>query len=259
MSDTNTNTNTNPNATNIEDSAMTKAAFGRMVTTLGEREGMGSNSRPGLFIHFVEGAKHGIITGDDVPEYYGRYAKAVAAKQNIGYAPQSSEKQQVSKFRQAVNIGQLVHVDGLDVIHRAVDVQKAQRAANEGKLPMPPLDGLVAVARAQCAFPDSPLTDEQIDLVMRPKDTEEKTEADRLDAIATAMDKLVERKEDPISDESAAVLETCIGALMERVKALGGTTAQKKAAAKEQAKIAKTKADLAQLMARNGNSVGMAA
>jgi|GEM_PF-6273430 len=164
---------------NIEDcSTMTKSAFGRTVTALGEREGMGSNSRPGLFVHFVEGAKHGIITGDDVIDYYSRYAKAVAAKQNIGYMPQSSEKQQVSKFKQAVNLGALVHVNGVDIVNRAIEIQKHQRAANEGKLFMSPLDGLCAVARAQCAFPDASLSDEQIDLVMRPKEGDEKTEAD---------------------------------------------------------------------------------
>lgn len=248
------------NTTNIEDGAMTKAAFGRMVTTLGEREGMGSNSRPGLFVHFVEGAKHGVLTADDVTDYYAKYAKAVAAKQNIGYAPQSSEKQQVSKFKQAVNLGALVHVNGIEVIQRAIDIQKVQRAANKGKLPMSPLDGLCAVARAQCAFPDSALTDEQIDLVMRPKEGDEKTEADRLDAVASAMDKLIERKEDPISEESAAILEVCIRSIMEQVKALGGTTAQKKASTKEAAKIAKAKAELVALMVKgNGYQAGIAA
>jgi hypothetical protein len=238
---------------NLETGAMDKAAFGRKVTVLGEREGMGSNSRPGLFVHFVEGAKYGIITADDVGDYYARYAKAVAAKQSIGYIPQASEKVQISKFRQAVALGELVHVNGLEVVNNALRIQREQRAANEGKLPMPPLDGLVAVARAQIAFPDSPLTDDQIDAVMRPKAGDEKTEADLLDAVATQMDKLIERKESPISDLSAEILDTCIKAIMGRVKDLGGTTAQRKAAAKEEAKIAKTKAQLAQLMQDNAS------
>jgi len=232
--------------TNIEQAEMSKAAFGRMVTTLGEREGMGTNSRPGLFVHFVEGAAKGYIAEDDVETYYGRYCKAVAAKQNIGYQPQSSIKQQVSKFKAAVKLGGLIHVNGQEVINVAIDVQKEQRGANEGKLPMSPLDGLVNVARAQLSFPDTPLTREQIDRVMRPTEKDDPTEADRLDKVASAMEKI--RTDDDATEDTKTVLDAVITPILDRIKALGGTTAQREAASREQAKLAKQRAGLAKLM-----------
>jgi hypothetical protein len=236
----------NENTGNIEQGEMSKAAFGRMVTTLGEREGMGTNSRPGLFVHFVEGAAKGYIAEDDVETYYGRYCKAVAAKQNIGYQPQSSIKQQVSKFKAAVKLGGLIHVNGQEVINVAIDVQKEQRGANEGKLPMSPLDGLVNVARAQLSFPDTPLTREQIDRVMRPTEKDDPTEADRLDKVASAMEKI--RTDDDATEDTKTVLDAVITPILDRIKALGGTTAQREAASREQAKLAKQRAGLAKLM-----------
>jgi hypothetical protein len=236
----------NENTGNIEQAEMSKAAFGRMVTTLGEREGMGTNSRPGLFVHFVEGAAKGYITEDDVETYYGRYCRAVAAKQNIGYQPQSSIKQQVSKFKAAVKLGGLIHVNGQEVVNVAIDVQKEQRGANEGKLPMSPLDGLVNVARAQLSFPDTPLTREQIDRVMRPTEKDDPTEADRLDKVASAMEKI--RTDDDATEDTKTVLDAVITPILDRIKALGGTTAQREAASREQAKLAKQRAGLAKLM-----------
>jgi hypothetical protein len=236
----------NENTGNIEQAEMSKAAFGRMVTTLGEREGMGTNSRPGLFVHFVEGAAKGYIAEDDVETYYGRYCKAVAAKQNIGYQPQSSIKQQVSKFKAAVKLGGLIHVNGQEVINVAIDVQKEQRGANEGKLPMSPLDGLVNVARAQLSFPDTPLTREQIDRVMRPTEKDDPTEADRLDKVASVMEKI--RTDDDATEDTKTVLDAVITPILDRIKALGGTTAQREAASREQAKLAKQRAGLAKLM-----------
>lgn len=232
--------------TNIEQGEMNKAAFARTITTLGEREGMGSNSRPGLFVHFVEGARKGFVSEDDVEAFYGRYCKAIAAKQNIGYQPQSSVKQQVSKFKAAVKLGGLVHVNGQEIVNAAVEVQREQRAANDGKLPMSPLDGLVNVARAQLSFPDTPLTREQIDRVMRPTEKDDPTEADRLDKIAAGMEKI--REDDEATEDTKAVLDAVIVPILDRIKALGGTTAQRAQAAREQAKLAKQRAGLAKLM-----------
>lgn len=239
----------NENTGNIEQAEMSKAAFGRMVTTLGEREGMGSNSRPGLFVHFTEGSAKGYLDEDDVETFYGRYCKAIAAKQNIGYAPQSSVKQQVSKFKAAVKLGKLVHVNGQEVINIALEVQKEQRAANEGKLPMSPLDGLVNVARAQLSFPDQPLTREQIDRVMRPTEKDDPSEADRLDKIAGAMEKI--RTDDDATEDTKTVLDAVITPILDRIKALGGTTAQRAAKQREQDKLAKQRAGLAKLMGVN--------
>lgn len=236
-------------SSNIEQSEMSKAAFGRMVTTLGEREGMGTNSRPGLFVHFVEGAAKNYLTEDDVETFYGRYCKAIAAKQNIGYAPQSSVKQQVSKFKAAVKLGGLVHVNGQEVINIALEVQKEQRGANEGKLPMSPLDGLVNVARAQLSFPDTPLTREQIDRVMRPTEKDDPTEADRLDKVAAAMEKI--RTDDDATEDTKTVLDAVITPILDRIKALGGTTQQRAAKQREQEKLAKQRSGLAKLMGVN--------
>lgn len=234
---------------NIEQAEMSKAAFGRMISTLGEREGMGTNSRPGLFVHFVEGTQKGYMVEDDVEAHYGKYCRAVAAKQNIGYSPQSSIKQQVSKFKAAVKLGNLVHVNGVAVINTAIEVQKEQRAANDGKLPMSPLDGLVNVARAQLSFPDAPLTREQIDRVMRPTEKDDPTEADRLDKVATLMEKI--RTDDDATEDTKTVLDAVITPILDRIKALGGTTAQREAASREQAKLAKQRAGLAKLMGVN--------
>lgn len=235
---------------NIEMGAPSKAAFSRFVTTLGEREGMGSNSRPGLFVHFVDGARNGLLDVDDVADYYSKYARAVAAKQNIGYVPQSSEKQQVSKFAVAVKLGQLPQVNGVEVINTAIEVQKEQRAANEGKLPMSPLDGLVAVGRAQLAFPDVMLTRDQINAVMTPAAKDDPLEADRLDKIASAIEKM--RTNDKVSEDTKAILDTIIDPLVQRVKQLGGTAADRARAERERKKIAKTQAQLATLMRGNG-------
>lgn len=232
-----TPTNTSPGNDDNVGTGLDKAKINRQITELGNAEGRGSNSRPGLALVVAEAARHKVLGVDDAEGVWTRFAQASSKSQGIGYVPLSSEAQQVSKLRAVIRMGELVHVDAVEVLNRATVVLGKMRAANEGKPVMPQFDAYVSIARAQVTSqPDAPLTDEQIEAICTPKEKDIPEEADRLEKIMEAMAKAAEAKKDPLSQESVDVLQEGASAIMTRIRELGGSTKMRKAAAKLAAK-----------------------
>lgn len=236
---------------NQEETKLDKATILKRANALGGAEGAGSNSRPGLFITVVEGAKERAIKSDDVPGVFTAFMTGMKKRQGVGYVPMSSEKQQVSKLNCAVKLGELVQVDGMEVVNRVVDAQRKLREASEtGKLDMSPFDGLVTVARAQVtASPDTILTPEQIEGLLTKGVSDIPEEADRLEKIMKAAEKLMNDKDNAVSAESAEALGEVSSTLMTRIRELGGSTAMRKEAQKQESKINKATAALVALRA----------
>jgi hypothetical protein len=218
---------------NIEEGGLTKRKLMGTVQTLGKAEGMGENARPYLFTQLVE-ASHGpgrVIGLEDIPHVFDVYSKAVAASMGIGFKPQSSAKQQESKLRVAVKLGELIHVNGPEIMNRTIELQKKQRK-DFGKNDFSPFDGLVRVARAQLKSDASPLTDEQLEALLTKDVKDAPEEADRLEKIVKAITSLIDAKENPVSEGSREALTEAAAPIMTRIRELGGSTAMRKAAEK---------------------------
>jgi hypothetical protein len=231
---------------NQEPEGISRSKLMRQVAALGKSEGVGSNSRPGTFLLVCEGAQQRIIGRDDIPEIVQVFSKNLAEKMGIGYVPITSEAQQVSKLKTAVYLGELTHVGaegGLAVAQRTARLHKEARTAEKPSLFLSPFDALVNVARAQVnAQPDSPLSDEQINALIRKPEKEIAEEADRLGKIADAVEKLRADEKDPVSEESLTMLDDIIQPLVKRIAELGGTTAQKREAERENKKTKRVQA-----------------
>lgn len=217
---------------NAERGALTTRSFNARVGKLASAEGQGNNARPSLFVLTCEARRNNVINDDpDVAEtLFTRYSQAVANARGIGWTPQESAKQQISKLRVAIKLGALIHVNGLSVCNDIAKAQRMQREAQEGKNDYSPFDGLVKVARFQIANPDKPLAFEVIQgLLIKPVKAE-LAEADKLEKQMKALDKLTE--DDDMSPESRECLQEASSSLMTRIKELGGSTSMRKKAEK---------------------------
>ncbi len=232
---------------NVEAEGISRRQVLAKAMALGRAEGTGSNSRPGLYLLTVEGAKHRVISREDVPALIQNFSKGHAEKQGLGWTKMASEAQQVSKLNTAIYLGELTHVDGLDVAQRAAQALIAARTAADAKAAdfLSPFDALVNVARAQVNVqPDVALSDEQLAALIRKPDAPDvPIEADRLDKIAVAIDKLAGDEKDPVSADTQEILEEALGKLMARIKELGGTSKDKREAEKKAKQEAKTRAN----------------
>lgn len=237
-----------------------KASISKRINALGTAEGKGANSRPGLFLTVVEAARHKIIGTDDVPDVWTRYQQALEkARGAVGYVAMPSEAQQVSKLRAGVRLGELTHVNGVDVVNRTSVIWNALREANEGKpVGGSAFDALVKVARAQVNDqPDSPLSDDQIQGALLPNIKEDPSEADRLDGVLQVIEDILKDKKKlgEVSAESKETLTEAGSFVMTRIRELGGTSRMKKKAAKAEAQAAKMQSNL---VAWNRDVVGPA-
>lgn len=222
----------NTSETNIEDGALTKRSFFARAESLGTAEGRGDNSRPGLFVLACEAACQRVIEEKDAEEIFDRYSKKVAMGQGIGWKAQSSAKQQTSKLRTAIKLGLLPQVNGLEVCNTVLSCQKEQRAANEGKNDYSPFDGLVKVARHQINHPDQQVRKEVVEGLLIKPAKDEPEEADRLEKVMKQCEALAEKKDEPVSAESAEALRNAASEIMTRIRELGGSTSMRKQAAK---------------------------
>jgi len=249
---------------NIEDGAPTKRSFHARIASLGKAEGLGDNSRPGLFLVTCEAScggnasavhrKRVVESPDEAEDIFDRYSKQVAMTQGVGWKPQASAKQQVSKLRTAIKLGLLTHVNGMELCNKVVEAQKALKLANDG-LDYSPFDGLVKVARFQLQQPDKILDDDVIGgLLLKPAgDVPE--EADRLEKVVKQMEKLIDAKDDPVSEESIEALTEAAGSLMTRIRELGGSTGMRKQADKAKEAAAKAQAEASSLVDRHRAAV----
>jgi len=246
--------------------AMTREGIMRRAVTCGSAEGKGGNSRPMLAFYVVEAAKAGVLKLDkptskgktagtkldDAQMIWDRFSRACAAAQSVGFVKLDSAKQQESKLRSFIKLGSLPHVDGNRVMSRARDIMEKAREANGGKpLVKSAFDGYLSVARAQVALsPDVEFDDAQIEAALSPAPKADPTEADRLDTIYKAAEKLAEDDETPVKDETKEMLERVLVEIGARIKELGGTTSEIKNREKAAQKAAELQAKAAALLVR---------
>jgi len=221
---------------NIEGKQTVKQIVAR-ARELGKREGLGDNSRPGMFLLCVDAAKRRSIGKQDVPTIFEEYSKSSAAARGVGWKKQDSEKQQVSKLTVAVRLGELPHVDGMALMEKVIACQKAQRLANEGKMDFSPFDGMVRVARHQVKAPSVMLDDDVVQGLLLKPAKELADEADRLAKVTQAIDSLLNAKEEPVSEESVASLADARKIVAARIEELGGTTSQRRQREKDQSHL----------------------
>lgn len=225
-------------STNIDDGQLTEKQVMARVRELGKKEGQGDNSRPGIFLVTVEGAKRRAINKSHVAEIFAEYSKASAMARGVGWKRQDSEKQQVSKLAVAARLGELPHVDGMALMEKIIGVQKEQRLANDGKMDYSPFDGMVKVARYQVTQSPTVMLDDEVIRGLLLKPTKDLPgEADRLDKILKAVNGLAEAKEEPVSEGTLEVLHSVATSLSDQIKALGGTTGENKRKSKAQAEL----------------------
>jgi hypothetical protein len=224
-----------PPPPNIDDGKLTTKQVIAAAKALGTREGLGDNSRPGVFLLTVEGAEKRAINKDHVAQIFEEYSRASAAARKVGWKRQDSEKQQVSKLAVAVRLGELPHVSGMALMNKIVKFQEDQRVAQDGKMDYSPFDGMVLVARYQInKSPGAMLDDDVIrGLLIRPaKDLPE--EADILERHVKALQGTVDAKKEgaAVSEESREVLRQAVKILDARIVELGGSTNDRKVRAK---------------------------
>lgn len=227
------------NTENIDGKLTSKQVYAR-IRELGKKEGLGENSRPGLFMVVCEGAKaraikSGTDAGDDVPALFEEYSRHRAAARGVGWAKQDSVVQQVSKLNVAARLGELPHVDGVVLLNKVAKFQIEQREANEGVLHFSPFDGMVRVSRYQInKSPATILGDNVIRGLLLKDDKELLEEADILERHVKAMQSTIDatKVEKAVSEESREILRQARTLIEGQIIALGGSTADKKAAAK---------------------------
>lgn len=214
-------------STNDMDAA--KDAALKEAEDYGRREGGGSTARAGFYYSLVEKAKEKLADVADAEQYWDRYDKgcALGASMIGGMKQPNNEsetrKVRVSECRQFLKMGGLPYVDGVEVMGRAMSIIK--RARQDGRLKMKPTDAMIATARAQNDDAMNPLDGETIELKIQPKVANEKREEDRLDKVREELEKIARKFGD--SDET----NNAIAYVQKRIDDLGGTTAQKRAAA----------------------------
>lgn len=230
---------------------MDRGALLRQIRKFGENEAAGANARPSMAVQVVEAARAGAIVEDDAPHILEQYLKGVAAKRGVSSVSLGSEPQQLSKLKTFIKLGQIATCDGRKTVAKVADAVRKIRDEAGGKgTGKSPYDCMLSAARMQLSFPDELLSDEQIMRCCMPSPKTEKLEADLLDAIAAAADRLRTNDATPVSEESEAVLQEVVEKVMDRVKALGGSTRQKKIEEKLQKEIAKAQAKLNHLVSR---------
>ena len=228
-----------------------KAALMRRVRTFGETEGKGQNSRPALGALVCEAARDGLLKPkvEEIAPIFTAYSEARGKAQFVPYVPGKSDKQQISKLLQFAKLGALPKIDGPDLIQRTADIcNEMMKAAPEIKWPGA-YDQLLTVARHQINHsPTAKLSDDMIRTLLTPKaKDEDEPEVDRIEKIRAAVEKLLGDQEKPVSEETAAVLETVQGDLAERIKELGGTTKQRAQLAKAEEQAAAARASIVSL------------
>lgn len=225
---------------NIDEGKLTDKQVIARARTLGQQEGKGDNSRPGIFLITVEGAEKRAITKDHVATIFDEYSRASAAARGVGCKRQDSEKQQLAKLGVAVRLGELPHVSGMKLMEKVVAFQKEQRISQDGKMDYSPFDGMVLVGRYQISKSPGAILDDDVirGLLIKPaKDMPE--EADILERHMKALNGAADAKKEgsAVSDPSRDTLRQAAKLLALRIEELGGSTADRKARAKAEAEV----------------------
>lgn len=241
---------------NVGEPTMDIQAFNRRVIQFGEAEGQGTNSRGALGVLVTEAAKTGLIKPktDELLPVFNKYAEARSKAQFTPYVAGSSDKQQVSKLVAFAKLGALPKIDGVALLMRTASiVNEMMKAQPDIKWPSA-YDQLLNVARYQVRHsPTAVLSDDIIKSVCSPKPKgPDADEADKLEALRKAMEKILKAEEVTPTEETADMLSEQHDALAERIKALGGTRKQREALEKAQAKADAARAQVVSLTERVG-------
>lgn len=158
----------------------------------GSAEALGTASRPTAARRLVDAAFDGLAKEGDAETLYGEYQRGMVAvgKKNPLTANDTSEKIQISKFRQFIKVGMLPGIDARDLMQRASDRIAAMKMA-EVKV-LAPFDALLNVAREQMKQTEDLLTDEQIDAAICKPEAKTKETLDKLIAAYKVAHKLAD-------------------------------------------------------------------
>ena len=229
--------NTKPNSTTNSDALVEqRKALDSTLRTLG-KDSIGSElSKPKMALTICRAAADGIISEADAPATYEKYlegrSKGIAGNALLAGndSTPGSIKANVSKNLQLIKLGNLPRIDGPKLLDDVID---ARTAAVNGDIKVKPaFDALVDAARAQLGQPGTPLTPEQIDGVIRKKES----------AAKEAIDKLIDayKRVYKLHDElPSKALEDAVHSLADAIRDAGGEVpAMTKEGKKEQEALA---------------------
>src|SRR5262252_1357467 len=173
-----------------------KVAVIAEIVTLAKTEGAGANARSNLAVKCVEWAHSNLFSSaiskdpnvrDDAYTIYDTYIENVkdAASPFGGIKTSKTadggRRQNATKFRAFLKLGEQKLFDPIGLIHRAQGVVKKARL--EGTVRLGPFESLYNIAANQNAQPKDELTDDEMISVCLPKEKGDISEADSLFAI----------------------------------------------------------------------------
>lgn len=157
---TNAQENTTPA---IPNTGFTRESLDKQMEKFGLDIGRGLNARPAMFMACAEAATKINVGPDDASDLYTKAQKKIAASKGIEYVAEGSQKQQVSKLRVALKLGNLPKIDPMQVLYDTTDViATCEALGSENPLKQSAYDTLVSVGRKQLEQPEVQLTKEQI-------------------------------------------------------------------------------------------------
>lgn len=214
----------------------------RDIGKLGEAEANGQNARPAYFERVAEAARLGAVKEDDAAVLHEVYVKGIAKARGVGYVKMGSEPQQISKLKAMIRFGALPAIRPDSVL---ADVREHMRNRRDAENPVKksPADAYLSAARMQLGQPQYQLTMQQIEEALATKAPPQKIEADVIYQFVDGMDKKLADNNVELTDETVSILEAFIGVAQNRIKELGGTTKQQRAAEKLAEKEAKLQAE----------------
>lgn len=217
-----------------------KQAVMKEAEDFGRREGGGAAARAAFYNTLTEWSQDDRLDVTDDADMWAKYSRGAAAGASMIGGTRTSEgnedvtKVRISECRSFIKLGGLLkshRTNGVEVLDNALKIIRQTKL--DGDLKMKPTDAMLAVARAQCDDPGNPLDDDTIRRKIQPKPENEKTEADRLYKVGVELEAIIKKFGDSDEVNAARALTE------QRINALGGTSAQIRAAkalAKKQAK-----------------------
>ena len=129
------------------------------ITKDGALSGKGKNAWPNVTLRTVQAARDGLITVDDAMLIFETFARA-EGKALVHDRPKDSVKKTKSEITKMIECGQLVNVDAVEVMSRAVTIYGNLKT--EGAELKAAYTGYVQVIRDQLKSPDYALDDDAI-------------------------------------------------------------------------------------------------
>lgn len=192
--------------------------FNDRIRELGRDSVASALAKPRMALAITRAAFDGIIGEADAAATYEQYlqGRQYAIGRNTmaqGDEDKGSVKANTSKNMQLIKLGLLPKVDGPELLDRVTDL-RAAAVGGDVKL-KPTFDCFVDAARAQLAQPNDPLTDDEIDHLIRKPEKDEKGLIDKLIEDYKRMNK----RHDELP---SAGIEAAIHGIADAIKELGG-------------------------------------